>query len=181
MARSGAGFSTAEAGYAAGLTVRQVGYWAATALLEPSVADPRGRGRYRRFDLLDVLTLRVLAAFRDRGVSLQGLRRVQRYLRNREQAELRDVHARLVFAPGALREVLLARNAEEVVSLLEAPGQRVAPFVVDVSALFREVEARVVDIAEARRTRAERDAKKREQRRAKSVKRERRAGGEAAA
>jgi DNA-binding transcriptional MerR regulator len=154
MARSKAGFSTLEAAFAARLSHRQVGYWARTRLVIPSIVDAAGTGNHRRFNLRDITTLRVLAAFRQRGLSLQALRQVQHYLRNREASELQDVHARLVFAPGRVREVLLVKSAEEIVSLLEAPGQVVAPVVVDVSAIFRDVAARVSDLEEMRRAKA---------------------------
>jgi len=52
--------------------------------------------------------------------------------------------------------VCLVRSAEEIVSLLEKPDQLVAPVVVNLSEIFRDVKARVVNIEEARRAKAAR-------------------------
>lgn len=155
MARAKAGFSTPEAARGARLTARQVGYWAKTRLVIPSLVDAAGSGNHRRYGFRDVFALRVLSAFRERGLSLQALRRVQHYLKHREESELQDTASRLVFVPGRARDVLLARTPQEIVSLLEKPGQFVAPVVVDVSALYRDVAARVEGIAEARRLKEE--------------------------
>ena len=153
MARQISGFTTPEAARIARLTVRQVQYWAKTRLVVPSIVDARGKGNHRRYGFRDLLTLRVLAEFRSHGLSLQALRQVQRYLRNRRGQDLKDVQSRLVFAPGHRREVLLAHSAEEIVSLLEKPGQLVAPVVVDLSSIFHDVHASVASLAQERVTR----------------------------
>jgi DNA-binding transcriptional MerR regulator len=154
VAKRAAGLSTGEAASAAKLSPRQVDYWARTNLLRPSITETSGTGFHRRYDLRDVKTLAVLAAFRERGVSLQGLRRVREYVATLGVATLQDAHARLVYSPHLAREVLLARSAEEVLSVLEKPGQLVPAVFVDLARVTGDAAARVHDLTEARKQRA---------------------------
>ena len=61
----------------AGLTVRQVDYWATTGLVGPSVDRTLGPGRrVRLYDFVALLALMVAAELRRRGVSLQHVRQI---------------------------------------------------------------------------------------------------------
>jgi DNA-binding transcriptional MerR regulator len=154
MARN-VGFSTPEVARATGLTDRQIGYWAKTGFCIPTVADTEGRGNHRRYDVRDVFTFAVLGELRHRGVSLQSLRQVQRYIRGRDGKAFPDVHARLVWAPGNRRfrhDVALVHTDAEIISLLTEPGQRIAPVVVDVAELYRQTRERIEEIRRSRKT-----------------------------
>lgn len=150
MARTSRGFSSLEVAAATGLTLRQVQYWVLIGFVLPSVYSRRGRGNHDRFNLLDVLTFRILAAMRSRGVSLQALRQVQRYLQGRD---LQSVYTRLVWAPGNRRyrhDIALIHSESEMESLLASPGQLIEPVTVDVQQLFREARDRLKEIREER-------------------------------
>jgi len=156
MADSTLGFSTRQTARASGLTVRQVGYWASSGFVIPSVANPSGRGNGRKFSVPDVYAYAVLGELRNRGVSLQALRAVQRFLRECDGLELQNEHARLVFFPGDRKhDVALARSDQEAISLILNPGQHLTPFVVDAGRLFKQVRDR---LDEVRRERADRIA-----------------------
>lgn len=173
------GFTSTQVVRATGLTLRIVNYWASSGFLVPSVANPSGRGNRRRFSIPDVYAYAVLGELRNRGVSLQSLRIVQGFLRECDGLELQDARARLVLAPGSRRyaqDVALVHSDSEIISLLTLPGQQIAPVVVDVGALLKQVTARLNEIRREREARIAASKKRRaekERNRAKRVRQRR--------
>jgi len=161
--RTNVGFSTREVALATGLSERRTAYAAATRLIVPSVFDKAGTGHHRRWSLPDTLALAAIGAMRDRGISLQSLRLVQRYLSSRPGSEFKNIHRRLVYAPGSGRfkyDIALLDD-DEYESLLASPGQRIPVVAIDAGELFREVRARLEKI-HAGRKRKQRTEHKRE-------------------
>jgi len=178
MADGTLGFSSRQVARASGLTVRQIGYWASSGLVTPSVSNPSGRGNGRKFSVPDVYAYAVLGELRVRGVSLQSLRAVQKFLRECDGLELQNEHARLVFFPGDRKhDVALARSDQEAISLILNPGQHLTPFVVDAGRLFKQVRARLDEIRRERAVRMaarkKKHAEKEKSRRAKRATRRR--------
>lgn len=60
-ARRKLGFSAVQACRLAGITYRQLDYWARSDLLRPSAAEAAGSGSARRYSALDVRILRVVS------------------------------------------------------------------------------------------------------------------------
>src|ERR1700689_1046096 len=56
---------------AAGITYRQLDYWARTGLVEPSVRAAQGSGSQRLYSFRDILVLKVVKRLLDTGISLQ--------------------------------------------------------------------------------------------------------------
>ena len=68
----------------AGLTQRQVDYWAGTGLVEPAVDTRISPGRrVRLYGFVDLLSLLVAAELKSRKVSLQHIRSIVAHLRSR--------------------------------------------------------------------------------------------------
>jgi len=68
----------------AGLTERQVDYWAGTGLVEPAVDTHLSPGRrVRLYSFIDLLALLVAAELKNRKVSLQHIRAIVAHLRSR--------------------------------------------------------------------------------------------------
>jgi DNA-binding transcriptional MerR regulator len=122
---------------AAGITYRQLDYWARTGLVAPSVRTATGSGTQRLYSFRDILVLKVVKRLLDTGVSLQNIRKAVDHLRNRGIKDLANV---TLFSDGAT--VYECTSAEEVVDLL-AGGQGV--FGIAVSGALRELSG---DIAE---------------------------------
>ncbi len=59
---------------AAGITYRQLDYWARTGLVVPSVRGAAGSGTQRLYGFRDILALRVVKRLIDTGVSLPNIR-----------------------------------------------------------------------------------------------------------
>src|SRR4029453_6946724 len=68
---------------AAGITYRQLDYWARTGLVEPSVRSATGSGTQRLYSFRDILLLKVIKRLLDAGVSLQQIRAAVAHLRAR--------------------------------------------------------------------------------------------------
>ena len=59
---------------AAGITYRQLDYWARTGLVEPTIRGAKGSGSQRLYSFRDILLLKVVKRLLDTGVSLQQIR-----------------------------------------------------------------------------------------------------------
>lgn len=68
---------------AAGITYRQLDYWARTGIVEPSVRTAGGSGTQRLYGFRDILVLKVVKRLLDTGVSLQQIRVAIAHLRER--------------------------------------------------------------------------------------------------
>ena len=76
---------------AAGITYRQLDYWARTGLVEPSVRAAHGSGSQRLYSFRDILVLKVVKRLLDTGISLQQIRAAVQHLRDRGSADLAQV------------------------------------------------------------------------------------------
>ena len=117
---------------AAGITYRQLDYWARTGLVEPSVRAAHGSGSQRLYSFRDILVLKVVKRLLDTGISLQQIRAAVQHLRNRGSADLAQV---TLMSDGV--SVYECTSADEVVDLL-AGGQGV--FGIALGRVWREVE-----------------------------------------
>jgi DNA-binding transcriptional MerR regulator len=129
----------AEIGYrgptacsAAGITYRQLDYWARTGLVEPSVRPAHGSGSQRLYGFRDILVLKVVKRLLDTGISLQQIRAAVQHLRDRGTADLAEV---TLMSDGV--SVYECTSPDDVVDLL-AGGQGV--FGIALGRVWREVE-----------------------------------------
>jgi DNA-binding transcriptional MerR regulator len=129
----------AELGYrgptacsAAGISYRQLDYWARTALVEPSVRAAHGSGSQRLYSFRDILVLKVVKRLLDTGISLQQIRAAVQHLRDHGTEDLAQV---TLMSDGV--SVYECTSADEVVDLL-AGGQGV--FGIALGRVWREVE-----------------------------------------
>ncbi|MFF8606435.1 MerR family transcriptional regulator [Streptomyces sp. NPDC015346] len=118
---------------AAGITYRQLDYWARTGLVEPSVRPAYGSGTQRLYSFHDVVVLKIVKRFLDTGVALQNIRAAVQHLRARG---FRDLERMTLMSDGAT--VYECSSPDEVVDLLQG-GQGV--FGIAVGVVWRDVEA----------------------------------------
>ncbi|MEV0453483.1 MerR family transcriptional regulator, partial [Streptomyces sp. NPDC050600] len=83
---------------AAGITYRQLDYWARTGLVEPSVRPAYGSGTQRLYSFRDVVVLKIVKRFLDTGVALQNIRAAVQHLRARG---FRDLERMTLMSDGA--------------------------------------------------------------------------------
>jgi DNA-binding transcriptional MerR regulator len=85
------GYRGATACSAAGISYRQLDYWARTGLVEPSIRTASGSGTQRLYGFRDILVLKIVKRLLDAGVSLQNIRTAVDHLRSRGVTELERI------------------------------------------------------------------------------------------
>lgn len=116
----------------AGITYRQLDYWARTGLVVPSIRDAAGSGSQRLYSFRDILLLRVVKRFLDVGISLQQIRVAIDHLRARGVDDLTELT--LVSDGFSVYEVTSANELFD----LSRGGQGM--FMISVSSVWRELE-----------------------------------------
>src|ERR687895_445548 len=75
----------------AGITYRQLDYWARTGLVVPTIRSAQGSGSQRLYSFRDILVLKVVKRLLDTGVSLQQIRTAVQHLRDRGVNDLTQI------------------------------------------------------------------------------------------
>ncbi|PPF11819.1 MerR family transcriptional regulator [Rathayibacter sp. AY1G1] len=133
-----AGYRGAVAARAAGITYRQLDYWARTELVEPTVRGASGSGTQRLYGFRDILVLKLVKRLLDTGISLQQIRTAVNQLR---ESGVDDLAQTTLMSDGA--SVYLCTSNDEVIDLLSR-GQGV--FGIAVGKVLREVESSLVEL-----------------------------------
>ena len=123
---------------AAGITYRQLDYWARTGLVEPSIRAASGSGTQRLYGFRDILVLKVVKRLLDTGISLQQIRAAVAYLRDHGTADLAKV---TLMSDGV--SVYECTSPDEVVDLL-AGGQGV--FGIALGRVWLEIEGTLAEL-----------------------------------
>ena len=126
------GYRGATACVAAGITYRQLDYWARTGLVEPTIKNAAGSGSQRLYGFRDILVLKIVKRLLDTGVSLQNIRTAVDHLRGRGITELESM---TLMSDGA--SIYECASADDIVDLLQG-GQGV--FGIAISKVWTEVE-----------------------------------------
>lgn len=132
------GYRGVTACRAAGITYRQLDYWARTGLVEPGVRPATGSGTQRLYGFRDILVLKVVKRLLDTGVSLQQIRAAVGALRERGVEDLAQI---TLMSDGA--SVYECTSADEVIDLVQG-GQGV--FGIAVGRVWREVEGTLASL-----------------------------------
>ncbi len=133
------GYRGATACSAAGITYRQLDYWARTGLVEPSIRTAHGSGSARLYGFRDILVLKIVKRLLDAGVSLQNIRTAVDHLRGRGVTELERI---TLMSDGA--SIYECSSPDEIVDLLMG-GQGV--FGIAVGKVWHEVEGSLSTLA----------------------------------
>jgi len=133
------GYRGATACSAAGISYRQLDYWARTGLVEPSIRTASGSGSARLYGFRDILVLKIVKRLLDAGVSLQNIRTAVSHLRNRGVTDLERI---TLMSDGA--SIYECASPDEIIDLL-AGGQGV--FGIAVGKVWSEVEGSLATLA----------------------------------
>ena len=132
------GYRGAVAANAAGISYRQLDYWARTQLVEPTVRGAAGSGSQRLYGFRDILVLKLVKRLLDTGISLQQIRVAVNQLR---ESGINDLAQTTLMSDGA--SVYLCTSNDEVIDLVSR-GQGV--FGIAVGKVLREVEHDLVEL-----------------------------------
>ncbi|MEY4171557.1 MAG: hypothetical protein RLZ94_2630 [Actinomycetota bacterium] len=123
---------------AAGITYRQLDYWARTGLVEPSIRPASGSGTQRLYAFRDILVLRIVKRLIDTGVSLANIRTAVAHLEQRGGDDLSRI---TLMSDGA--SIYECRSEDEVIDLVRG-GQGV--FGIAVGRVWQEVEGQLASL-----------------------------------
>ena len=128
---SDTGYRGPTACNAAGITYRQLDYWARTGLIEPTVRGAKGSGSQRLYSFQDILLLKVVKRLLDAGISLQQIRTAVQHLRERGTDDLTRV---TLMSDGV--SVYECTSNDEIIDLLQG-GQGV--FGIAIGGVWKEI------------------------------------------
>lgn len=126
------GFRGPVACGAAGITYRQLDYWARTELVVPSIRSAEGSGSQRLYSFRDILMLKVIKKLLDAGISLQQIRHAVDHLRQRGVQDLTQV---TLMSDGV--SVYECTSNNEIIDLLNG-GQGM--FAIALGGVWRDLE-----------------------------------------
>lgn len=115
----------------AGITYRQLDYWARTDLVRPSIRNATGSGSQRLYSFKDILVLKIVKGLLDTGISLQNIRLAVDNLRDRGVGEISEI---TLVSDGTT--VYECRSNDEIIDLLGG-GQGV--FAIAVPQIVKEL------------------------------------------
>ena len=129
---SDVGFRGPVACSAAGITYRQLDYWARTGLVVPEVRGAAGSGTQRLYSFRNILILKVIKRLIDAGISLQQIRTAIDHLRVRGVDDITEV---TLMSDGV--SVFECTSDDQVIDLLRG-GQGV--FGIALGGVWRDIE-----------------------------------------
>lgn len=132
------GFRGPVACSAAGITYRQLDYWARTGLVVPEVRGATGSGTQRLYSFRDILILKVIKRLIDAGISLQQIRTAIEHLRARGVDDITEV---TLMSDGV--SVFECTSDDEVIDLLRG-GQGV--FGIALGGVWRDIEGTLAQL-----------------------------------
>lgn len=126
------GYRGTVASKVAGITYRQLDYWARKQIVEPSITPSHGSGSRRLYSFKDVVILAVSKRLLDAGVNLQNVTAAIGFLSRRTTAQLADV---TIMCDG--QQVYECTTSEQMLNLLRSVK---AVFGVSVGSLWHEID-----------------------------------------
>lgn len=133
------GFSSKRTAEIAGITYRQLDYWAREDIARPSLTKASGSGSRRLYSYRDLLELRVIKTLLDSGIKLQQVRKGLDYMRDQLGEDVAS--ANLVISGTSS---VVVNTGEELIEILQN-GQGVLN-VLPLGGVKDTVDERIVDL-----------------------------------
>jgi len=130
-----------------GLSHRQIDYWDRTHFIKPSLAMSSGKGTRRFYDFVDLVQFRVAASLKEKGISLQKMRKCLTFLRKRKE-ELEKPLASLKFLTDGETIFVLTTNRQVVMDTLKE-GQLV--FSLAIGEMLKELSGKIQEVETERK------------------------------
>ena len=137
-----AGFRGPVAANVAGISYRQLDYWARTGLVTPEIRGAAGSGSQRLYSFRDVLLLKVIKRLIDAGSSLQQIRKAVDHLRARGVNDLTTI---TLMSDGVT--VFECTSDHEVIDLLSG-GQGM--FGIALGSVWKDLEGSLMELPSER-------------------------------
>jgi len=125
-----------------GIPVRVVDYWDRTNFIKPSVHEASGYGSMRLYSFTDLIQFKVAKFLRDRGLSLQKIRKSLNYLR-KHLPEIEKPLVQLRFLTDG-ETIFVLTNKDRVIIDILKKGQYV--FVIAIGELINDLKGKTSKI-----------------------------------
>jgi len=130
-----------------GLSHRQIDYWDRTHFIKPSLAMSSGKGTRRLYDFVDLVQFRVAASLKEKGISLQKMRKCLTFLRKGKE-ELERPLASLKFLTDGETIFVLTSSRQVVMDTLKE-GQLV--FSLAIGEMLKELSGKIQEMETERK------------------------------
>ena len=122
-------FSSKTVSRIIGIPTRVIDYWDRTNFIKPSISEASGYGSVRLYSFTDLIQFKVAKFLRDRGLSLQKIRKSLNYLR-KHLPEVEKPLAQLRFLTDAETIFVLTNKDKEIIDTLKK-GQYVLAIAIE--------------------------------------------------
>jgi predicted RNase H-like HicB family nuclease len=122
-------FSSKTVSRIIGIPTRVIDYWDRTNFIKPSVSEASGYGSVRLYSFTDLIQFKVATFLRDRGLSLQKIRKSLNYLR-KHLPEVEKPLAQLRFLTDGETIFVLTNKDREIIDTLKK-GQYVLAIAIE--------------------------------------------------
>jgi len=129
-----------------GIPTRVIDYWDRTNLIKPSISEASGCGSVRLYSFTDLIQFKVAKFLRDRGISLQKIRKSLNYLR-KHLPEVEKPLAQLRFLTDGESIFILTNKDREIIDTLKK-GQYI--FAIAIEPLVKELVGKTSQMATER-------------------------------
>jgi predicted RNase H-like HicB family nuclease len=136
-------FSSKAASRIIGIPTRVIDYWDRTNFIKPSVSEASGYGSVRLYSFTDLIQFKVAKFLRDRGLSLQKIRKSLNYLR-KHLPEMEKPLAQLRFLTDGEIIFVLTNRDKEIIDTLKK-GQYVLAIAIE--ELINDLRGKTAKIA----------------------------------
>jgi len=122
-------FSSKTVSRIIGIPTRVIDYWDRTNFIKPSISEASGYGSVRLYSFTDLIQFKVANFFRERGLSLQKIRKSLNYLR-KHLPEVEKPLAQLRFLTDGETIFVLTNKDKEIIDTLKK-GQYVLAIAIE--------------------------------------------------
>ena len=140
-------FNTKTVAQLTGLTQRQIDYWDRSHFVKPSLKEAAGYGSGRLYSFIDLVQLKVAKALKDKGISLQKIRKSINYLK-KHFPDFKKPLAEMRFITDGDTIFVLTKDSKAILDTL-AKGQFV--FALAVGEIIESLKGEVSNITRDRK------------------------------
>ncbi len=126
-----------------GLSYRQLDHWDRTHFIKPSLQEAKGTGSRRLYAFLDLIQLRVAKAWREKGISLQNIRKSLTFIKTRFPSIEKPL-AQLRFLTDGESICVFTQDPKEMIDTLRG-GQMIFSFAI--GEIVEEMQEKVIELS----------------------------------
>jgi len=136
-------FNTKTVSKIIGIPVRVIDYWDRESIIKPSISEASGHGSVRLYSFTELIQFKVAKSLRDKGISLQKIRKSLNYLR-KNFPRIQKPLAQLKFITDGETIFVLTNRSREIIDTLRK-GQFV--FALAIEELIKQLKGETAKIA----------------------------------